>query len=166
VTRVFIGAGSNVGDRLSYLRFARDRLLTVLDDFAVSSLYETAPRDYLDQGDFLNCVFSGLTDREPEILLDELQGLEADAGRVRVGAIPKGPRVLDLDIILWGNCRICTDRLTVPHPSMKVRAFVLVPLTELAEDVREPGTTVLYRDYLASLVDQGVRPVDFSGGMW
>ncbi|MDC7224191.1 MAG: 2-amino-4-hydroxy-6-hydroxymethyldihydropteridine diphosphokinase [Spirochaetales bacterium] len=166
MTTLYIGAGSNKGDRLAHLRFARERLSLLLGNFRASSLYETAPRDYLDQDHFLNCVFSGTVLGEPEDFLDELQRLEKEAGRVREGAIPKGPRELDLDILLWGDRRIGTARLIVPHPAMKERAFVLVPLLELEENLVEPGTSVPYRDYLASLEDQGVKPVDFSVGMW
>ena len=163
---VYIGAGSNMGDRASHLRFGREKLSLLLEDLKFSSLYETAPRDYLEQDHFLNCVFSGKTGREPEELLDELHLIEKEAGRQREGSIPKGPRVLDLDILLWGDRIIGTSRLSVPHQAMKERAFVLVPLSELDDRIREPGTGTPYIQYLASLEDQGVRPVDFSEGMW
>ena len=155
-----------MGDRFQSLCFAREELSRLLDDFRVSPLYETAPRDYLDQDSFLNCVFSGKTDREPEALLDELFALEKEAGRVRKGAIPKGPRILDLDILLWGERTIRTSRLTVPHPAMRERAFVLIPLLALEEKLFDPETNRSYGQYLSSLEDQNVKPVDFSRGMW
>ncbi|MDC7219369.1 MAG: 2-amino-4-hydroxy-6-hydroxymethyldihydropteridine diphosphokinase [Spirochaetales bacterium] len=181
--RVYIGAGSNMGDRLSHLRYARERLGAVLEDFRVSRVYETAPRDYFEQDHFYNCVFSGLLPGtagggsdgasggaaaldEPERFLELLLGIEKEAGRVREGAIPKGPRVLDLDMLLWGDKTIRSERLTVPHPAMKERAFVLVPLLELDEGLIESGTGILYADCLKPLEDQEVRPVDFSRGMW
>ena len=155
-----------MGDRLGYLRFARERLSSLLDDLEVSPVYETAPRDYLEQDHFYNCLFSGKTDREPEDFLNALFRLEKEAGRVREGAIPKGPRVLDLDILLWGARIIRTTRLTVPHRAMRERAFVLVPLLALRKDLSDPETGRPYGEYLSSLENQEVRMVDFSRGMW
>ncbi len=165
MARVFIGGGSNRGDRLAHLLSARSFLEGELEDLRVSPLFETAPRDYLDQADFLNCVFSGVTDRESDELLDSLQAMEARAGRVREGAIPKGPRVLDLDILLWDDRIIRTPRLTVPHPAMKERAFVLIPLLRLDRDRTDPQTGIPYRNYLSALEDQGVLQVDFPSWM-
>jgi len=165
MARVYIGGGSNRGDRLEYLLSARRILQEHLQELKVSPLYETAPRDYLDQDDFLNCVFSGTTALEPLAFLDNLQGIEARAGRIREGAIPKGPRVLDLDILLWQDRVIDHPRLTVPHPAMRERAFVLIPLLALEPELTDPTSGKPLAEYLAALEDQGVRKVDFSSWM-
>ena len=144
MTKYFISVGSNMGDRLAHLRYAADALsargITLL---AKSSVYETAPWGNTEQDFFLNAVFFVEWDGTPEALLDALQAIEAERGRRRDEHW--GPRTLDLDIV-WGDAiSLRTDRLTVPHPFFWERAFVLVPLAELAPDFTRGGVSVKTR---------------------
>lgn len=101
-----------------------------------SSLYRTAPVGYANQPDFINAVAQLETGLPAERLLDELQALEARHGRRR--SFPNAPRTLDLDLLLYGRLVLKTDRLTLPHPRMREREFVLIPLREIAPDVEIP----------------------------
>jgi 2-amino-4-hydroxy-6-hydroxymethyldihydropteridine diphosphokinase len=137
VTRAFLALGSNLGDRWAYLRQA---VAAMPDLVAVSPVYETAPVGGPEgQGAFLNCVVELDTDRTPHELLDLCRQLEAAAGRVRTERW--GPRTLDADVLLVGDETVDEPDLTVPHPRMWERSFVLVPLHELAPDlVPDPPT--------------------------
>ncbi|MCA2963329.1 MAG: 2-amino-4-hydroxy-6-hydroxymethyldihydropteridine diphosphokinase [Acidobacteriaceae bacterium] len=121
----YLGLGSNVGDRAAHLQFALEALRPV----RVSGFYETAPLHYLAQGSFLNCVCEVETERSPWALLDEVRRLEHLRQRER--PFPNAPRTLDIDILLYGNFVLRSPRLTIPHPRMGERAFVLAPLAEL-----------------------------------
>ena len=121
----YLGLGSNVGDRAAHLQFALEELRPV----RVSGFYETAPLHYLAQGSFLNCVCEVETERSPWALLDEVRRLEHLRQRER--PFPNAPRTLDIDILLYGNFVLRSPRLTIPHPRMGERAFVLAPLAEL-----------------------------------
>lgn len=140
MSRAYVGLGSNEGDRLGYVKKAlamlRDTRET--DLVAVSSLYDTAPVGREGQPRFLNLVVELETALPPEELLAELQAIEDRCGRIRRERW--GPRTLDLDLLVHGDNQIATDPLTIPHPRMSGRAFVLVPLAELAADVTVPGT--------------------------
>jgi len=133
----YLSAGSNMGDREACLRKAAIRLNglpgTELD--RVSSIYETDPVGYEDQDEFLNMVFRLRTSLGAEDLLDACLGIEAEIGRVRT--VRWGPRVCDLDILLFNDENMETEKLTVPHPRMHERAFVLVPLLEVDPDLPE-----------------------------
>lgn len=126
----YLSAGSNMGDREAYLREAAIRLNslpgTELD--RLSSIYETDPVGFEDQAPFLNMVFRFRTSLGAEALLEACLGIEAEIGRVRT--VRWGPRVCDLDILLFNDENMETEKLTVPHPRMHERAFVLVPLLE------------------------------------
>lgn len=133
---VYLSLGSNVGDREANLREALTRLAHLGEVGAVSSYYETEPVDFLAQPWFLNCVAALSTERMPRQLLASLQKIEQEMGRKR--SVPKGPRVIDLDILLFGSSVVDTPQLTIPHPAMHERRFVLEPLAEIAPDVRHP----------------------------
>src|ERR1017187_10174720 len=125
----YLSLGSNVGDRLGNLRQA----CTQLDSEGISlrrlsSIYETEPVDYLEQDWFLNCVAEIETGLRPLALLDRLQQIEAHLGRRRER--PKGPRTLDIDILLYWDYTLTSERLLLPHPGMLQRRFVLEPLCE------------------------------------
>ena len=136
---VLLSIGSNMGDREANIAFAEERLekCGFVNSLKKASLYETEPVGYTDQPDFLNTCVSFKTMLGPEELLDLTSGIENDCKRVRT--IRWGPRTLDIDIIFYGNEKIDTPRLTVPHPRWKERAFVIVPAKELMDlDVEVP----------------------------
>jgi len=133
---VYIGLGSNVGDRRSHLRHALDRLSQAECQVrGVSSLYESAPVD-CPGGDFLNAVALLGTALTPRALLELMLEIESERGRIR-GARCEA-RTLDLDLLLYGRKVIDEEGLTIPHPRIDERAFVLVPLLELSPDLRRP----------------------------
>ena len=134
----YLGLGSNLGDRIAAIRSAVAEIdrLDDTDLVEVSSLWKTRPKYVLDQPDFLNACAAIRTKLEPEILLDELLKIENAAGRRR--EYKNGPRAIDLDILLWGDTIIDEPDLTVPHPAMTERAFVLAPLQEIAAEVVHP----------------------------
>jgi len=140
----YLGLGSNGGDRESHLRAAigllRERGVEVE---AVSSTYETEPvGEVLDQPDFLNAVVRIRTDLEPEALLDLCKEVEAARGR-ELDAPRHSPRPLDVDLLLLGDLELSTKRLTLPHPEVTSRRFVLVPLLELDPELALPDGTRL-----------------------
>ena len=139
----FIGLGGNLGDSVATLKAAL-RALDALPDTRVvraSRLYRTAAWGVTDQPDFINAVALLHTRRTPRQLLDDLLEIERHAGRHRLedGSDRWGPRTLDLDLLLYGEARIDESGLHVPHPRLHERAFVLVPLAEIAPDARIPG---------------------------
>jgi 2-amino-4-hydroxy-6-hydroxymethyldihydropteridine diphosphokinase len=145
VSRIgFLGLGSNVGDRLGHLRAA----IALLGEHGVevqslSSVYETDPvGEILDQPDFLNAAARVATTLEPEALLDLCKAVEVEQGRM-MGGPRHGPRPLDVDLLLLGDLELQTERLTLPHPQVGARRFVLVPLLELEPGLRLPDGTVL-----------------------
>lgn len=135
---VAIGLGSNIGDRHAHLRYAARALeaLPLLEP-VYSAVYETAPMHVTDQADFLNACVVGWRSHDPEELLSELQGIERAAGRTS-GGERYGPRVLDLDILLFGDRIVDQEGLRIPHPRLCERAFALVPLAEIAAEWVHP----------------------------
>ncbi len=120
-----------------------------------SSIYETAPRDVFEQPWFLNQVLECETDLLPRVLLAKLQKIEREMGRKKI--VPKGPRLIDIDILLVGSSIIATENLQVPHPRMAERRFVLESLAELAPELRHPITNRSVREMLVDVSDQAVR---------
>jgi 2-amino-4-hydroxy-6-hydroxymethyldihydropteridine diphosphokinase len=157
----YLGLGSNVGDRESHLRRAIDDLREHgVQVEAVSSLYETEPvGEILDQPDFLNAAVRIRVSLEPEALLDLCKAIEVEHGRA-FGGPRHGPRPIDIDLLLLGDLVLSTERLTLPHPEVTSRRFVLLPLLELDPDLRLPDGTEL-RAALQSL-ESGQR-VDRAG---
>lgn len=133
---VYLGLGANLGDRLAQLRAARARLVPMLALLACSPLYETAPWGLTDQPPFLNAVCLVRTALAPEALLLYLKTLERVLGR-QPGR-RWGPRAIDLDILLYDDLLLATPTLTIPHPRLHERAFVLEPLAHLAPALRHP----------------------------
>jgi 2-amino-4-hydroxy-6-hydroxymethyldihydropteridine diphosphokinase len=139
--RAFIGLGSNLGERESTLRAAVGRLrgLSETDVLRVSSFRDTEPVGYVDQPRFLNGAVELRTGLSPRALLNALLELEQAFGRDRSASPPHGPRTLDLDLLLYGNETIEEPGLTIPHPRLHERAFVLEPLVELDPGLEVPG---------------------------
>lgn len=137
----YLGLGANLGDREATLRTALSSLsdLPTIQVSQVSSLYETAAVGVTDQPDFLNAVAKISTSLSATALLGALLNLENLLGRVRT--LRWGPRVIDLDLLLYGEAQIALPELIVPHPRLRERAFVLVPLSEIAPEMVLPGDT-------------------------
>lgn len=154
----YIGLGSNIGDKLANLRSA----VRLIRESArcsvrrVSSLYASAPVGVLDQPEFLNAVIEIETDMRPHELLRFCMDVEGNLGRVRT--IRWGPRVIDLDILIYGNMKVSTHDLQIPHPGLLERAFVVSPLAEIAADL-ELGDGLTASAALARVADQAVRIV-------
>lgn len=166
---VFLGLGSNTGNREHNLQQALTGLAGTITNIKVSSLYESLPRYRTDQPRFLNCVATGGTAMTPRRLLSEVHKLETAAGRDRKTSGWMGPRPLDIDILLHGALVHQDEELTIPHPAMKERKFVLVPLLELSPALRDPVDSVPYADHLSKLAPQGIyyyslKDFDFSYG--
>lgn len=153
---VYIGLGTNLGDRTQNLTQARERLIAAgIKIIRESSLYETAARDLENQPMFLNQVIEAETALFPRQLLSRILGIEREMGRKRT--IAKGPRMIDIDILLFGKFAITTPDLEIPHPRMAERRFVLEPLAELAPDLRHPVTKSTVREMLARVANQQVK---------
>jgi len=133
---VYLGLGSNVGDRGANLSTAIEALSERVDVVKVSSVYETEPVGYEEQPLFLNAVCLVRTNIGPLQLLSLVKGIESDMGRET--SFPNGPRIIDIDIIMYGDLVVVDPELTIPHPRMAERAFVLVPLVEIAPDLVHP----------------------------
>lgn len=154
----YIGVGSNLGDSVARVRAAFDSLaaLSGCRLEARSRLYRTRPFGPVQQGDFINAVAGVLTTLSAAELLAGIRGIEAAAGRVR--AERWGPRTLDLDLLVFGNQRIDTPELTVPHPGIPERGFVLAPLADVAPTMQVPGMGRV-EELLQRLPDTGIAEV-------
>ncbi len=161
-TRIFLSIGSNIGVREKNLQFAVDHLHRTLSDMKVSSVYETSAVDVDAQPDFLNAVVSGFTTLKPFSFLKEISLIESAAGRDRTSGTRRGPRTLDIDILLFGNIILNEPALTIPHPRMKQRLFVLVPLIEISPDIIDPAGRDPLRELLAGIPEQGIRKIELS----
>jgi 2-amino-4-hydroxy-6-hydroxymethyldihydropteridine diphosphokinase len=135
VTRAYVGLGSNLGDREQAIRNAAE----TIEATRLSEIRETEPWGYADQPLFLNAVAEVETELGPRALLDELLDVERRLGRERGGGPRYGPRTIDLDLLLYGDEVIDEPGLTVPHPHLHERRFVLEPLVELDAELAVPG---------------------------
>lgn len=147
MAEVYVGLGSNIGDKAGNLRAALKRLAgaggSEVSLLTVSSLYRTEPVGYLDQDWFLNAAALVETELSPHELLHRMIAIERELGRVRT--VSNGPRTIDLDILLWEDRIVNEDDLVIPHPRLQDRLFVLEPLSEIAPGLRHPvlGLTIL-----------------------
>lgn len=145
----YLSLGSNLGNREQNLKEAVRRASTLGRVVAVSSFYETEPVEVTDQPWFLNCVLALETTAEPAQLMRELLRIEHEMGRQRL--VKKGPRSIDIDILLFGNAVVNTPDLTIPHPEMTRRRFVLEPLAEIAPELLHPVSQKTVTRLLAEL---------------
>ena len=150
---VYLSLGSNVGDRAKNLQ---DAIAALADSGVavqkVSSIYETEPVDLSEQPWFLNCVVEAQTELAPLDLLRTLRAIETTMGSKKL--VAKGPRLIDLDILLYAKEMIGTPELRIPHPRMHLRRFVLVPLAEIAPRIRHPRTGQYAAEMLAGTIDK------------
>ncbi|MCZ2260597.1 2-amino-4-hydroxy-6-hydroxymethyldihydropteridine diphosphokinase [Sporosarcina sp. G11-34] len=155
MNRAYLSIGSNIEDRQDHLLGAVRALHAYesINVVEVSSIYETVPVGYTDQADFLNLVVCLETVLDAPELLSVCQAIENELGRVR--KVRWGPRTVDLDILLYNNDNIESENLIVPHPRMSERAFVLIPLLEIAPAIRNPVTEKFYSEEEA-VRDRGV----------
>jgi 2-amino-4-hydroxy-6-hydroxymethyldihydropteridine diphosphokinase len=153
---IYLGLGSNIGDRQANLEAALAGLPAIgVRVTRASPVYETEPVDFTDQRWFLNLVVEAETELFPLQLLARLQRIERDLGRVRT--VAKGPRTLDIDILLYGQAVIQRPDLEIPHLRMAERRFVLAPLADLAPDLRHPVTRKTVRELLEAAPPAVVR---------
>lgn len=155
--RAYLGIGGNLGYRYENIRSAARRIRQVLPILSVSSLYETAPVGFQNQPAFLNAVLAVDSPDDPHALHHILQDVEADLGRKRT--FINAPRTIDIDILLHGDAVLKNDTLEIPHPRMLERAFVMVPLAEIAPDELHPVRK-------QSILDLGRELGDTSTAVW
>lgn len=153
--RIYLGLGSNLGDRLANLGAAAAALPTAVEVLRQSPIYETEPWGYADQPAFLNCVIEAQTLLEPPALLAYLKQIEASLGRTPT--FRYGPRCIDLDILFYDDLILETAGLTIPHPRLHERAFVLAPLADLAANLRHPVLGKRVEDLLSEVNQRGVK---------
>lgn len=132
----------------------------MLSQLRSSMRYRTKARYVLDQSDFINLAVSGFTSLAPDALLQAIHAIEAKHGRNRLLERLKGPRSLDIDIILYGNMVVDTPQLCIPHPALAERAFVLAPLLDLDAQLVHPVSGQALSQLLEALPDQGIYPID------
>jgi len=151
---VYLALGSNLGDRQALLKEALRRLRAVVDIQQISAVYETEPVGYLDQPRFFNIVCRGCTSLTPQELLQWAKAIEHQLGRQET--IRNGPRPIDIDILFYDTLIHTGENLTIPHPRLHERAFVLVPLVEIAPTMQDPHSGKTAREMLQEITHDDV----------
>ncbi len=152
MAKTYLSLGSNLGDREKNLEDARRSIRTAFPEVRFSCVYETEPVEFIDQPWFLNQVAEVQTDLSPESLLEWASSLEDKLGRQRT--IPKGPRTLDVDILVYDERVMKDDHLTLPHPRLSQRRHVLIPLADLNPGLILPGASFNVADMLMNTEDR------------
>ena len=161
IKKAYLSLGSNLGNRQQNLKLAQ-RLLEEggISILLRSSFYETEPQDVVKQPWFINLVLACETKLLPRQLLAQTQFIERELGRTReLNEVPRGPRTVDIDILLFDNLLMKSPHLTIPHPRMAQRRFVLEPLLEIAPHLLHPETSKPWSDYLAAVSSQQIRKI-------
>ena len=164
--KVWLGLGSNKGDSSSILDSAIQELGGFLYELRRSGLWRSRARYYNDQQDFLNLAVSGFTNLTPRELLIQIHRIEANHGRDRSKEIKKGPRTLDIDILIYDQKIFAEPDLIIPHPGLAERKFALLPLLELDYGLIHPGLGISLRELAACLPPQGIYPVNNNRYDW
>jgi 2-amino-4-hydroxy-6-hydroxymethyldihydropteridine diphosphokinase len=152
---VYLALGTNLGDRTANLKQAIASLTPQLEVKAKSGIYETPPWGFEDQPKFLNQVLKAKTYLDPEPLLKHLKRLEVALGRKE--SFPNGPRLIDIDILFYDDRAINTPSLVIPHPRLHERAFVLLPLMDIAPDLKHPVTQKSVREMAEQINTAGIE---------
>src|SRR5271157_2882601 len=153
---IYLALGTNLGDRIANLRAAIEALSPEIKVIVESKVYETPPWGYEDQPAFLNMAVKGETGLKPESLLKRLKQLEVQLGREQ--SFRWGPRLIDIDILFYDDLILESESLTIPHPRLHERAFVLVPLTDIAPDFIHPVLKETIKELLASADTDDIHP--------
>jgi 2-amino-4-hydroxy-6-hydroxymethyldihydropteridine diphosphokinase len=156
--RIYLGLGTNLGDRLKNLHAAVDSLSPTVKVLRTSAIYETQPWGYIDQPSFLNMAVEGDTEIDPGELLASLKQIEVNLGREVT--FRYGPRLIDLDILFYDQLVLDLPHLKIPHPHLAERAFVLIPLMDLAPDLKHPVLQVTISELAARLPDEIIYKVE------
>ena len=156
-TPVYLALGTNLGDRQANLETAKEMMPPEVVVMRESPIYVTPPWGYENQPDFLNQVIEVQTDLPPKTLLYFLKNIENEMGREK--RFRNGPRLIDLDIIFYGQRVVDEENLQIPHPRLEGRAFVLVPLNDLAPDFVHPTLDKTINEMVAETDTSGVRPL-------
>ena len=154
--RIFLSLGSNLGNRAANLIRAAEYISARIGPVTCSDMYATDPRYIRDQPQFINMAIATESERSPEEILESTQDIETAMGRNRISSPRKGPRVIDIDILLYGGHIVDTEELVIPHPGIRERKFVLIPLLELDPALTDPVSGTPYREYLEALRPQGI----------
>lgn len=156
--KVWLGIGSNLGESEKLIREAAALLSAFIVDLRLSGLWRSKARYVENQPDFLNAVACGTTRLNPRELLAAVNGIEAALGRDRSAVVAKGARTMDIDILLYGAAIIAEPDLIIPHPGMRERKFVLLPLAGIDPHIADPVSGRPFSDFLAELPPQGIYP--------
>ena len=154
--RTYLALGTNLGDRLANLRTALVALAPQVDVLSESKIYETPPWGYENQPAFLNMAVTADTTLGPDRLLAHLKDLEANLGRVET--FRYGPRLIDMDILFYDDLILDTPPLVIPHPRLQERAFVLLPLNDIAPDFIHPVLNKTVKELLSRVDQTNIRP--------